>query len=84
MYSLEKKRHWNFFKLNTCITYIQLFNSRKNLVLSYQKLGSVCYSSLYSFGGSCSSADEGDEGGDPSTKAAREKERRQANNVRER
>ncbi|XP_077292557.1 transcription factor daughterless isoform X13 [Arctopsyche grandis] len=32
----------------------------------------------------CSSADEGDDGGDPSTKAAREKERRQANNVRER
>ncbi|XP_077292558.1 transcription factor daughterless isoform X14 [Arctopsyche grandis] len=36
------------------------------------------------YGGSCSSADEGDDGGDPSTKAAREKERRQANNVRER
>ncbi|XP_077292551.1 transcription factor daughterless isoform X7 [Arctopsyche grandis] len=35
------------------------------------------------YGGSCSSADEGDDGGDPSTKAAREKERRQANNVRE-
>lgn len=33
---------------------------------------------------SCSSADEGDSNIDPTHKAIREKERRQANNVRER
>lgn len=37
---------------------------------------------IWEFGYSCSSADEDNE--DPSTKAHREKERRQANNVRER
>lgn len=37
------------------------------------------------FGGvSCSSADEGDDEADPQAKALREKERRQANNARER
>lgn len=36
------------------------------------------------FGGSsCSSADEGDDEADPQAKAMREKERRQANNARE-
>lgn len=40
--------------------------------------------SLYNASVSCSSADEGDCNLDPTHKAIREKERRQANNVRER
>jgi hypothetical protein len=80
MYSLCKEKFMLCVRCET-VYYVMVFSDQHEILPYVQYSQSHTYLKYFSCTNCCSSADEEE---DPDTKAAREKERRQANNARER